>query len=214
MDSKILYDKIYNSEIYKTLEDYKSKNGPNVFWDGHNGTLCNPHRDIEFQYVEWLVETLLEIKSNNINILETGTNYGSFSHICYSVFDNFNLYTNDIVQDSEIVISKINKFYGKNMTKFKRGQLEHLNYSNINFDVAWLDSGHSFDILYTELLECKKYKIKNILVDDSYESGEVTKAVGKFLYQYPIYRIRKCTTYINSGLCGLWLELNDYETFV
>ncbi len=213
MDKSLLYEKIYNSEIYKTLEEYKSKNGSNVLWDGHNGTLCNENRENEFQYVLWIVNTLKSIKNDNITILETGTNYGSFSHICYCIFKNFKLYTNDVVYDSKLAIDKINNFYNNNSVIFNQGDISDINLNGISFDVTWLDSGHNFNILYNELKECDKYNVKNILVDDTFNSAEVTKAVGKFLYESPKYRIKECTTFESSQLAGLQLQLKNTENF-
>jgi len=216
---KILYEKIYDSEIYKTLEEYQKKNGDNVLWGGHNGTLCNESRETEFEYVQWMVDILQSISDKHINILETGTNYGSFSHICYAIFESFNLYTNDIVPESGDVVDKINQFYESDSVVFSNDVLQNLYpgnhsiYTKIEFDVAWLDSGHNFDTLYSEFLLCQKNGIKNLLVDDVYSSGEVTRAVGKFLYTHSEYRVRSFFLNPVYSTCGMWLELRDTETF-
>lgn len=128
---------------------------------------------------------------NPTNILETGTNYGSFSYVCYSNLENFNLHTCDLVADSERCVSFINNNFGKDCVKFYNQHswtfLRSMKESDIHFDMAWLDSTHTYDYLLQEMEYVAEMGVPYIVVDDFSWVRGIQLAVFDFLKKYVNY---------------------------
>ena len=85
---------IFKGPVYDFLVN-KSINNKND-WGGNGGTLdgsTSKHLENSKKGNTFMREFLKSISPKNI--IETGTNYGSFSFTCYETLSDFNLYTCD-----------------------------------------------------------------------------------------------------------------------
>jgi hypothetical protein len=175
---------IFSGEAFEYIRQESINN--KELWNGNGGMIDN-FNDHYLQNsrigVEFMINFLNEIKPKNI--LETGTNYGSFSYLCYETLDDFNLQTCDVMAESKRVIDFLNNHYGKNnVTFYNQTSWEFLldrNKNNEQFDLAWVDSAHNYDYLLGELNHCASMDIPNIVVDDFAWIREVQLGVFEFL---------------------------------
>jgi len=154
---------------------------------------------------EFIQSVLLDI--NPTNILETGTNYGSFGYTCYETLNNFNLYTcdNHIDNNSKRCVDFINSNYNDNKIKYYHKDsikfLQEIKDENIKFDLAWLDSAHDYTHLFNELNISNSMNIPYILVDDFYYHRDIQQAVFDFLKfeeNWTIHSFSNVRDYIGS----------------
>lgn len=141
--------------------------------------------------VEFMSNFLQEVKPKRI--IETGTNYGSFSYVLYENLEEFELYTCDIIKDnSERCIKFINSYYNKENVKFIHDNsinfLKNLKNSGEKFDMAWLDSTHTYQYLIEELRIAAQMKIPYIVVDDFWKQKELQLSVFDFLKEHDNYK--------------------------
>lgn len=176
-------DEIWNELILKSTTQRRGWGGDAGIVDGIDGEWI--HRSIE--KVEWLGEKIREI--NPAKIIETGTNYGSFSWLLYNTLDHFSLDTTDIVEGSRECIQRINEFYGGDRVKFHHNDaLEFLKSWEGSVDMAWLDSCHQTEYIKNELIRCSELGIPYLLVDD-WNWVEIREGVEEFLKTNESYEI-------------------------
>ena len=135
---------------------------------------------------EFIQSVLLDV--NPYNILETGTNYGSFGYTCYETLSDFNLYTcdNHIDNNSERCINFINSHYNRDNIKYHNKDSlkflkEIIDDGKIQFDLAWLDSKHTYSHLLGELNMANELNIPYIMVDDFHHHRDIQQAIFDFL---------------------------------
>ena len=184
---------IFNGPVYDFLINESLNN--RMGWGGNAGSIDGfTETDLENSKKgnAFIREFLMEAKP--YNILETGTNYGSFSYTCYESLDDFRLYTCDNHQDNHSArcIGFINDYYDDNKVTYRNiHSLEHLNeckQSGIEWDLIWLDSTHTFEYLYNEMKITAQMKPKFIMVDDFYMLKDMQLAVFEFLKNHNEYR--------------------------
>ena len=138
-------------------------------------------------------EFLMEHKP--YNILETGTNYGSFSYTCYETLSDFRLYTCDNHPDNNSMrcINFINEYYDDNKVRYFHKESRHflndLRNDGTKFDLAWLDSTHTYEFLLEEMNIVADMKVPFIMIDDFWTQKELQNAVLDFVRRNPEYRI-------------------------
>jgi len=117
-------------------------------------------------------------------ILEIGTFKGFYSYVVKKEIPEVKVYTFGINEESQLCVDAINELYGENFITFFPGDsLETLtsfdNPDDIPFDMAWVDGGHSYECAISDLVNCGKLGIENILIDDC-DMGQVTAALRDF----------------------------------
>ena len=137
-----------------------------------------------FIYIRGVLE-----KYKPFKILETGTNAGIFSWMCSNFLDDFEIHTIDLNPNSKTFVDKIknhfNKgeiiFYNKRSPEcFDNSWWNESPFEKINFDFAFLDAGHTHDILLGELRAAGNLDIPVIMVDDWY-SNPLNDAIEDFV---------------------------------
>jgi hypothetical protein len=148
---------------------------------------------LSYQIVD-IMESYADVQGNidkTLNIVELGTNYGSFSVVCYEAFkqyDNkFKLTTCDIVEKSGDCIKDINKIYNDNCVEFihKDSKLfmKNLILTDAKIDLIWVDAGHDTKSTLNDLRNCEKLGVSDIFVDDYFHLEPTRNAIHKFLLE-------------------------------
>jgi hypothetical protein len=160
----------------------------------YNGGMIDGRSDINFENskkgVKFMSDFLIE--SQPKVIIETGTNYGSFSQVCYNSLDEFELHTCDLVEDSQRCIDVINDtyekknvtFYNQHSWDFLRGFIE----SGKQIDMAWLDSTHTYEYLLQEMKFVAQMSVPYIVVDDFWWVRGIQLAIFDFLKENENYK--------------------------
>ena len=184
---------IFQGPVYEFLinESLNNRNG----WGGNAGSIDGfSEYDLENSKKgnTFMREFLMEYKP--YNIMETGTNYGSFSYTCYETLNDFKLYTCDNHPDNNSMrcINFINEYYDDNKVRYFHKESKHfltdLRNDETKFDLAWLDSTHTYEFLLEELNIVAAMKVPFIMVDDFWTQKELQLAVFEFLKQNDAYR--------------------------
>lgn len=176
-------DTIWDELIRKSTTQRRGWGGDAGIVDGIDGEWISRSRE----KVEWLGERIREI--NPAKIIETGTNYGSFSWLLYNTLESFSLDTTDIVEESRECIERINEYYGGDKVRFHHSDaLEFLKGWESEVDMAWLDSCHQTEYIKNELIRCSELRIPYLLVDD-WNWVEIKAGVMEFLEADESYEI-------------------------
>jgi cephalosporin hydroxylase len=186
---------LFKGPVYDFLINQSVNN--RMGWKGNAGMIDGySDKDLENSKnaVEYLTNLLKDI--NPKKIIETGTNYGTFSYILYEILNDFKLYTCDFLggypDSSENCINFINSNYGKENVKFHHMDsikfLTQLKDSGEKFDLAWLDSQHEYTFLLQELTIAGEMEIPYIMIDDFWFVQNLQLAIFEFLKQNQNYR--------------------------
>jgi predicted O-methyltransferase YrrM len=177
-------------------------------WANHGGiidTVNDRNLNLSRQGTDFIRKFLLETRP--YSIIETGTNYGSFSYLLYETLDDFELITCDINSESKRCIDFINQNYGSSKVSFwhvdSDRMLSDLIEQGKEVDLAWLDSGHGYEGIVNELKKAKVLESKFIMIDDIFLVKSVHKAVFEFLAEnteYNFYSYSNLNDHIGSIL--------------
>ena len=195
----ILSGPVFDFIIKESVESKPVWNYNGGMIDGRTeGNLQNSNKGVNY-----MSQILQEVKPKRL--LETGTNYGSFSYIVYENLDEFELLTCDIVADSQKCVDFINTNYNKQNVKFtNKSSLDYLQElvdNNEKFDLVWLDSKHTYDHLIEEMKLVKQMDIPYILIDDFSWVRGIQLAIFDFLKEnedYKFYSYSNNNTQIGS----------------
>jgi hypothetical protein len=162
----------------------------NIWGNIEGSTFFSPNLDQQKLQLEFHKKCFSEI--NPKNILEVGTHKANFSYFVKKNFPNVKVVTFGIDPESEQCVNLVQEYFSENFIEFHCGNSLQT-FSNYNtslkFDLAWVDGGHSFDCAYSDLNNCLRLGIKNILIDDVTLLPEVKRAVIEFLDKSPNYKI-------------------------
>lgn len=184
---------IYEGPVFDFLknESLNNRNG----WGGNAGSIdAISEFDLENSRkgTTFMREFLIDKKP--FTILETGTNYGSFSYVLYETLEDFKLFTCDAHSDNESMrcVNFINEYYDDNKVFYQNINsiqlLNQLKNTGIKVDLAWLDSTHTYDALLEEMYLTKDLEAKFIMIDDFWTQKELQNAVYDFIRQNDEYR--------------------------
>lgn len=164
--------------------DYDFLNELYTMFDNDEGALFN------WRTCDNLLEQLFFHKKwvSQINpkyVLETGTHKGYYSYFLKKLLPEVKIYTFGINPESKMCVDAIEKFFAEKFITFYSGDSRETltNFENteeINFDLAWVDGGHEYDVALSDLNNCARLGIENILIDDCDHSG-VRGALEHFL---------------------------------
>ena len=180
---------LFSGVVYDFIINECINNKP--IWN-YNGGMIDERNELNLKNskigVSYVTNFINQVQPKKI--LETGTNYGSFSYILYESLEEFELHTCDIVNESKRCIDFINENYKKDFVKFyNQDSLDFLkSKKEENFDLAWLDSKHTYEHLIEELKVVGDMGIPYILVDDFSWVQGIQFAIFDFLKEYENYK--------------------------
>lgn len=119
------------------------------------------------------------------NVLEIGTHKGYYSYFMKKLVPDIKIWTFGINEESQLCVDEIHKYFGEEFITFFPGDsVETLtNFQNadqIKFDLAWVDGGHDYGCAFSDLENCARLEIDNILIDDC-DGHQVSAAVKDFI---------------------------------
>jgi len=137
------------------------------------GMGSGPH----LQYkIDWLR------RNNPKRILETGTNKAQFCYVVKLLFPECHITTFDIHEWCQGHVNMVLEETNTKDIHFILGDtLETLTNFDGDFDCAWVDGGHSYEVCMSDLKQCERMKIPNLLIDDWVFCPEVKRAVIDFV---------------------------------
>lgn len=163
------YDYDFLNKLFGTWDQVE---GSTFGWDDMNGS---------FQQTSLHKKAFLLLKPKNI--LEVGTHKGSYSYFCKIEVPNCKIWTFGIDPESKTCTDLINEHFGENFITFIEGDsnktMPEFN-DKVKFDLAWVDGHHAYEYAMSDLEQCARLKINNILVDDLVMPS-VRKAVNDFV---------------------------------
>jgi hypothetical protein len=153
----------------------------------------------------------------NINaqyVLETGTESGMFCYFAKCVNPNIKIVTfgmNEGCNETGDMRSKkctdfLNNTFGEYIQYIEgdsRVTLTNFN-TDKKIDFAWIDGGHTSDILMKDLKNSQRLNIPHICIDDYNMVPEVRETVEKFLGEVNIYT-KQYVTDEERGICYITL---------
>jgi len=161
-----------------------------VFLNNEGSTFYSPNMDQQKIQLEFHKKCCSKIKPKNI--LETGTHKGNYSYFIKKNYPEIKIVTFGIDSQSQECVNLIEEYFNENFIKFYCGNtiqtLSDYN-TSLKFDLAWVDGGHNFDCAYSDLNNCARLGIKNILIDDVTLICDVNKAVNQFLDKNSNYTV-------------------------
>lgn len=117
-------------------------------------------------------------------VLEVGTYKSMYSYFLKKNLPDVKVHTFGINEESQKCVDLVNQYFDKNFVTFYVGDstktLTEFEPKDITFDMAWVDGGHICDVAYSDLINCARLKISEILIDDV-DMGNVSRALNKFL---------------------------------
>jgi len=168
---------------------------------------------ITFNYEGYLLDTINDLRMrtqiiflaaiikqiNAKRILETGTHKAMFCYVAYLCDSLISIDTFGNLPESQKAVDILNQKYGKYIQYHLGDSRQTLNNFSPGYqiDFAWIDGGHSFEVVSSDLSNSARLKIINIAVDDYKYSDDVRKAVAEFVkkYDYSIANITNLVDY-------------------
>ena len=159
-------------------------------FENNEGSTFYGHLDQQKIQLEFHKKCFLEI--NPKNILEIGTHKANYSYFAKKNCPEVKIVTFGIDPESEKCVNLVQEYFSEDFIEFHCGNsIDTLtNYNTtLKFDIAWVDGGHDFSCAYSDLNNCVRLGIKNILVDDV-NDHRVLYAIEEFLIKNQDYRIK------------------------
>lgn len=148
----------------------------------------NVDGDLDSMRVQILshIRVLEEVKPKRI--LEIGTHKAQYCYLAKKVLPEVQIVTFGIDTPSQTCVDMVNEYYGEDFIEFHCGDsVEVLTEYNTDeqFDLAWVDGGHSYEVATSDLVNCARLGIKNILLDDTHTyPDQVGRAMIDFNHKY------------------------------
>lgn len=169
----------YSQEVIDTLTKYKNTAEDGLLTDWNIG-------DLQTGYLIGIIDTIKpEV------VVEIGTLCCYFDYLFFLLNKNGYLYTFDI-NDCSKPVEYLNGVVGNRITFYQGDSIATFRKFNPNkkIDMAWIDGNHGYEHAHSDLINCERLEIPNILVDD-YVFDEVSCAVNTFLKYYDYDLITK-----------------------
>lgn len=184
-------EEYFYSDSYFEKYDFNFLNKlANVFGNIEGSTFFSPNMDQQKIQLEFHKKCFSKI--NPKNILETGTHKANYSYFIKKNYPEIKIITFGIDPQSQECVNLVEEYFNENFIEFHCGNtIETLsNYNtSLQLDLAWVDGGHNFDCAYSDLSNCARLGIKNILIDDVTLISDVDMAVNEFLIKNPNYNL-------------------------
>ena len=167
--NKELFEQFIESFDYEFIEKLHavdvSLDGSTFYYDSGNVT-----GDLDSMRIQVLshMQVLEEVKPKRI--LEIGTHKAQYCYLAKKVLPEVKIVTFGIDAPSQTCVDMVNEYYGEDFIEFHCGDsvkvLTEYN-TDEQFDLAWVDGGHSYDVASSDLANCARLGIKTILLDDT-----------------------------------------------
>lgn len=171
--------------------DYNLLEKLEYVWSNSEGSIfCSPNLDQQKIQLEFHKKVFSQL--NPKNILEVGTHKANYSYFCKTEIPDIKIVTFGIDAPSEICVNMVQEYFSDDFIEFHCGDSKETlsEYeSDIKFDLAWVDGGHSYDCAISDLNNCLRLGIENILIDDVTLLESVKNALNDFLTNNPQYTI-------------------------
>lgn len=126
--------------------------------------------DAQIKAISFVINKL---KKDKISVLEYGTNKGFFIFVLSLMCEKVNGITFEINKQYKQSIDLVLGLKNVDVEViYDDSTKQGVNYTNYNFDVAWIDGGRTDSVLYHDLYLAIFTKTKYILVDDNKFYGE------------------------------------------
>jgi cephalosporin hydroxylase len=149
------YDYDFLNQLFNSWDQNE---GSTFGWDNMNGS---------FEQILMHKKVFLILKPTNI--IEIGTHKGSYSYFAKMELPDCKIWTFGIDPESKHCTDLINKHFKEKFITFIEGDSKKTmpNFNeDIKFDLAWLDGDHNYEGAISDLRQCERLNINNILVDD------------------------------------------------
>lgn len=117
-------------------------------------------------------------------VLEVGTYKSMYPYFLKTNLPEVKVHTFGINEESKKCVDLVNQYFEEDFVTFYVGDstqtLTEFDPDDITFDVAWVDGGHTYDVAYSDLINCARLEIPEVLIDDV-DMGEVRRALNDFL---------------------------------
>jgi len=127
-------------------------------------------------------EVIDEIKPKTV--LEIGTYKSMYPYFLKKNLSDVKVHTFGINEESQKCVDLVNQHFKENFVTFYAGDstktLTEFEPEDIIFDMAWVDGGHTYNVAYSDLVNCARLEIPEILIDDI-DMQDVRKALNDFI---------------------------------
>ena len=117
-------------------------------------------------------------------VLEVGTYKSMYSYLLKKNLPEVKVHTFGINDGSQKCVDLVNKHFDEDFVTFYLGDsvetLSEFDPEDLTFDMAWVDGGHTYDVAYSDLINCARLDIPEILIDDV-DMAPVSSALNQFL---------------------------------
>ena len=151
----------------------------------NEGGLLDKANDLRVRAQVSFLATLIR-QSNVKRILEAGTHKAMFCYVAYLCNSAIIIDTFGNLQESQKAVDVLNCEFGKYI-RYHLGDTRRTlrDFSpEYQIDFAWVDGGHSFDVCFSDLVNCHRLNIPSIAVDDYKGDDNIKKAVSKFTEEH------------------------------
>lgn len=125
-------------------------------------------------------------RTNAKRILETGTHKAMFCYLAHLCNESVTIDTFGNRPESQKAADILNQRYNNFITFHFGDSRQTLSAFSPDYriDFAWVDGGHSFEVCYSDLVNCARLKIPDIAIDDYRLDASVKNAVDTFIKEY------------------------------
>lgn len=169
----------------KELEkyDYDFLNKLYIQFDHHEGCSFG-WKSVDSLLSQILFHEKVIGKINPKKVLEIGTYKSMYPYFLKTNIPDVKVYTFGIDEGSQDCVNLVNEYFGEEFITFVLGDstetLTEFDPEDISFDLAWVDGGHTYDVAYSDLINCARLEIPEILIDDI-DMQAVRSALNVFL---------------------------------
>jgi len=134
--------------------------------------------------VNFIAATIKQTKAQRV--LETGTHKAMFCYVAHLCNEFITVDTFGNLPESQKSADVLNQKYGKYIKFYLGDSRQTLSGFSPSYqiDFAWIDGGHSFEVCFSDLINCARLGIPTILVDDYKWSESIRKVVDQFVTKY------------------------------
>tara|TARA_Y100000034_G_C6698781_1_gene308045 strand:+ start:60 stop:680 length:621 start_codon:yes stop_codon:yes gene_type:complete len=158
-------------------------------------------RDSQMGQIEFHKKILTKL--NPSVILEIGTHKANYCYMAKTFLPDVKIYTFGIDDWSKKCVNAVNSYFKENFITFIHGssiKTLPLFETTDKIDLAWVDGDHSKATCLSDLKQCDRLNINNIMIDDYRSTSNVNGAVKIFI-KGTDYKFAEESTNDYRGIC-------------